>query len=948
MDRTVPINANEDRSHDFILEAAEFSDRRILRDVKIKIGKRISGGGDDLATVFEAQLIHPEADEFPAVVCKKIRRETHITGLGWREKNAYDEIRIRGKGSFLHLGHFVADYQTEDEYHFILERYGVTSYEFAQRASSAEERSRRAERVFASGYLALNELAGFGLAMRDVHPLNFLHRSLPASAPDGVPHGVEYDFVAVDFGHAYLGPPRTDGSLDVLPLIVHPEVLFYKDVAHRGFIDDLFSLAVVAHILLTEDAATPWIVRKSGARVRYDDKDGASIVNSRARDIVDFVPAVQSLVGGASDTFLKILDELLDTRRTVEQREHFVDHELPQLMVKLAPWANEFVEIAEAKRRVAKGDGRHLAADAARELASTVSALAEPHSIPHLAQLSDFRPQPRTRPERDPLLNQDLRRSITSRAGTVMKEAAPFLIAALSLPAIQMVLANLDHLLPAKWLEICSVLTWVSALVSMGIIGIGRAVFGPAKSLHSAMFKAIICTVVVFLGVIVVPSVLVVGIQTGLIYFPALSWRFEDWAIWPQWALFAAALVAAGILVVSWIKSDGKVLRRTAGALIVVAVASTLVAAAPSLLTGPDVTSNCGPHTANFTVPTANICIPTSDEWHSMPNKDYVKDSFVASMKFPLPAKAGTGPGKAAAAMKSTRFPCLNVYAVSGSRSTLNGGTKFPKDVKDPASPIDLAQSKGSDGRVNRVRLGNNSYRVTGALQASSDSTVFTGTTIYAALQSDQFFVQPDDYRSGTYGTWIYAVQRDCAADDQQSINKSVHALIASMNLNDRHRVDPMSMQYNDRALIDQGLSATNLDIPLLDETSGAVWDEPQKTITDGTSLAAGAVYLKGGDNAPWVQVNFMDHKPDAFDTATAATPVDGWLATDRTSASDTTRQNFFQKQTVGGKDYYVHAILTIQDTNAYDRSAEQSLKTLLSGTQIANPTAEYLKGAAS
>jgi hypothetical protein len=177
---------------------------------------------------------------------------------------------------------------------------------------------------------------------------------------------------------------------------------------------------------------------------------------------------------------------------------------------------------------------------------------------------------------------------------------------------------------------------------------------------------------------------------------------------------------------------------------------------------------------------------------------------------------------------------------------------------------------------------------------------------------------------------------------------------MGSVKLNERGRLDPMDMQYDARVLLERGLSPENIDIPLVDGVTPTSWPAPLSTITDKTSLASGAVWVTRAKDGPWMQIDFMDHKPDGFDTATATSPIDGWAANENHSATDTksgvttTARSFFQKQTVAGKDYYVEATLLIRDTSAYDQAAAERVRALVAGIHLSNPKISYVVGATS
>lgn len=959
MPNTVPIRGGKEQPPLLKLKEAIFSDGRYLGNVELRIGERIAGDRDDLANVFEARLDHPEAEDFPEIVCKIIRRESAVDGLGWRENRVYEVIRNRpDKGSYLHLAHLVARDSTNDFYYFVLERYGDDAYKLANRASSSEERARLAERFFVSGYLALSELAGFGLAMRDVQPQNFLCRPLAkgeVSNPYGPEHEIDYDFVAVDFGHAYIGPPTTEGGLQGMAHVQHPDLLGRKKVRHRGFIDDVFSLAVVAHIMLTEDQYLPWVMRGDGSRIPFVGYDVDEFQDLFRENALKFSPALP--VEGAHRTFLTILENLLRIEPSEEERQDYADNELLPLTVEFAPWAKESLERAEATRIGLRSNGQeNPAAYVQPEQLNMVPT--EPHGIPYLAELSDFRPQPKLRSEREPVLTRNLSRSISSRARALLRESIPFIVAASSIPAVYLAASGLGSVLPSKWLSICQVLAWISAAIDIGIIGVQRNWDGPAKSVRGALIRGIVPVALVFVALIAIPTALVAGIQTALIYVPAVSWRFEDWS-WPQWLLFVTPLVAAVLFVLAWTwASRKKMLRWTAGILALAAVTPTLVAAAPPLEPRPEITPNCGQSTIALSTATANLCIPTIKNWTVLSKEDYAKDPFVASMRFPAYVSAGAGPGGAAAVLKSTQFPCLSVYVESqdGSPSSLSFNNELfvADDVNNPqAKPVPVSNT-GADGNVTRIRLGSQSYIVYPHTQESPESGTVTGTTTYAALAGGQLFGQPDDYSSGTYPTFVFAVQRACPAADQEKVRGAVQALIGSVKLNERGRLDPMDMQYDARALLERGIAPENIDIPLVDGVTSTSWPSPLSVITDKTSLASGAVWVTRAQDGPWMQIDFLDHKPDGFDTATATSPVDGWAATENHSATDTksgvttTARSFFQKQTVGGKDYYVAATLLIRDTSAYDPAAAERVRALVAGIHLSNPKISYVVGATS
>lgn len=962
MTYTAPIQTGEEQPPVLTLAKAKFSDGRYLEDVGLRIGKRIAGKRDGLAKVFEARLDHPEAAEFPEIVCKIIPKVSDVPGLGWREDRVYEVIRNRRDPRDLHLAHLVARDITNDFFYFVLERYGEESHVFAQRASGSAERARRAERFFVSGYLALSELASLGLAMRDVHPRNFLYRPLPkgdVSNPYGPEYEIDYDFVAVDFGHAYLGPQESVGTLPGFPHVQHPDLLVRgpKTTGHRGFIDDLFSLAVVTHILLTKNQETPWVRTDTGDRVGYERYDAGEFQNLFTKGALEFRPVLPA--EGAHRTFLEILERLLTIGPSEKERRDYADNELPMLMVEFAPWAKESLERAEAGRTVVPSEGPERPAAYVQPEQLTMVA-AEPPGIPYLAELSDFRPQPKLRSEREPVLTKNLSRSIRSRAWVLLRESIPFIVAASSIPAVYLAASGLGSVLPSKWLAICQVIAWISAALDIGIIGVLRNWDGPAKSVRGALIRGIVPVALVFVALIAIPTALVAGIQAVLIFVPDVSWRFEDWS-WPQWALFVVPLVAAALFVLAWTwASRKKVLRRTAVILALTAVMPTIVAVAPplGLEPQPEITPNCGQSVVALSTATDNLCIPTIKNWTVLSKEDYAKDPFVASMKFPAYVSAGAGPGGAAAVLKSSQFPCLSVYVESmeeppGSTS-FNNELFVADDPNNPQAKTLPVSNIEADGNVTRVRLGSKSYIVYPHTQESPESGTVTGVTTYAALAGGQLFGQPDSYSSGTHPTYVFAVQRACPAADQEKVRGAVQALIGSVRLNERDRLDPMDMQYDARALLERGISPENIDIPLVDGVTPTSWPSPLSTITNKTSLASGAVWVTGAQDGPWMQIDFMDHKPDGFDTATAASPVDGWAANENHSATDTksgvttTARSFFQKQAVGGKDYYVEATLLIHDTSAYDQAAAERVRALVTGIHLSNPKISYVVGATS
>lgn len=941
----------------FTLPEALLPDGRKLLDVRVQILARLENASTPGADLYEAVLTHKDVNGkptpgLPRVICKLVPAEPvadHIPPhLGLREEYAYQLIRAHHGQLPVPLAHLVGYIKTDQEYLFIIERYGVNAIRRIQ-SLRPEERAAGVQHFFAAGYLALRHLnQRVNISMRDAHPKNFVFRQ-PMKGEPG------FEFVAVDFGHANVGPVHTgEVGLEAMAIIQHPDVLA-PGGRHRGLEDDLFSLAVSSHILLSKDQATPWVDR-SGRRIHFDKLEECSKIRYRMSDAANLLePQWEVTGGGAHADFLKILEELLQPQRTREERRRYVAEELPALISALEPWTAESIAEMERSSSPDGRDGEPGAATAPLPpTAATVPGpspasgrqeVRAPHGIPYLAELEDFRPPPPAPAPSRYVVAKQQRVARGQSIRTALLHAVPFLVLAVLLAVIKLVPGlGLDALrsaqiLPRGW-ELPSNILLALAFV-VGSVGLLMSRPSGGTSLGSALGRGTIAGLGSGLALVAAPTAAVWGAESLLYVLPGTTWRFEDWSFWPQWFLVIGFLGAVVLGLGSFFLGKGGLLAAGAALLIAGLTSAMISSAAPLSFQAQHVLQvDCGAKRFEFTHMTQSLCIPDSPEWEQM--DAYADDPFVLRMQLPKPgAPLGSGPNRVAVGLKSEQFPCLSLFVLWDRPSPADDfEMTLPQATTDPNSPMAVISGKDSDGRVTRLRLGGGSYNVYKGITNTGGSA--SGTVIYSALSTGDWFVNPEDFlRTGHQGIKAFQVQRDCPTGDQANINHAVEKLISTVKLNERYRLDVSEIQFNSAALAAKNLDASRIEIPVPAGTSAAFFGEQRHGLfaMQGV-IAVGGVILTNNNNfdkTSYATVSIADAPPENFASTTTSNIDSDWTMGDVTSSEQEISQSHYQKQTVNGLEYYVTVSLSIRDQGAYDDGAKQRFKEVLSGIQVEN-----------
>lgn len=982
----------EPRLAEFTLREALLPDGRRLVDATVRITARLAGASTPGSDLYEAVLIHNDADGkpsqgIPQVVCKLVPanpdpRSDIPAGLGLREELAYQKIRATSTRIPMPLAHLIGYKKNDQEYLFILERYDVNALKKIQ-SLKPDQRAAYVQRFFAAGYLALRHLnQRVQISMRDAHPKNFVFRESTAGEPG-------FEFVAVDFGHASVEEVHTlERPLRAMSIIQHPQVLASNGL-HHGLQDDLFSLAVSSYVLLSSDFSTPW-VDKSDQPIPFESEKGRQDIYYGMPDAADRLkPQWEVFAGGANADFLKMLAELLEPERSREERRKYVAEELPAIVKRLEPWTAQ--SIADMEQTAAAGGlGTDPGAatvpnppiSATIPLASRQQSTGDvraPHGIRYLAELEDFRPPPpapapspeivaeeqRIAAQQQHMAAQQQRMAAAQRqrraTGKVVHhflvQAVPFLVLATLLAFIKFVPGlGLDALrdaqiLPRAWEMPTNILLLLAA--AGGSVGLLMSSSSGENTLPSAINKGILAGFLSGLALVVAPTAAVVAAESLLYVMPGTTWRYEDWSFWPQWLLVIGFLAAAALGVFAILDDDwrGKLLIGSTACL-AGALLSTLISSAGPYA-WPDqyaIQADCGPSTYEFTHATQSVCIPVSQDWDQLPT--YATDPFVVRGNLPQPAALGSGPNRAAVGLSSTQFPCLSAFVLRY-RANANSSLKIavPQLPTDPNSEVIEPSAKGSEGRVNRLRLGGGSYNVYKNI-TDKEGTV-SGTTVYSAISSRVPFVNPEDFlSSGQQGTTVYQVQRDCPAGDQSRIDQSVEKLVSSVKFNERFRLDVTELHFTPAVLAAKNLDASRIEVPVPSGTSVASYtpDQHPELLANGVIAAGGVVLTSNNDfeKTTFANVFISDLAPEAYASATPSSIDPAWSSTTLQGSDNGYSQNYYQKQSVGGTDYYVAVTLMVRDLAAYDDRAKQKFKQVLTGIHVQNGAIDVIKGLSS
>ncbi|MBP2264709.1 uncharacterized membrane protein YsdA (DUF1294 family) [Pseudarthrobacter sp. PvP004] len=951
----------------FTLKKARLPDGTELSDVTVQITEYMLDASTLGAELFEAVLTHWDNEGrptqgLPRVVCKVVPINSPAPKLvpehlGLREEIAYQQIRDAATGTPMPLAHLIGHKKTKRDYFFVIERYDVNALKKIAPLEDPAERIAWVQRFFAAGYVALRHLnQRVNISMRDAHPKNFLFRKPEPGEPG-------FEFVAVDFGHASVGPVNTlGGPLQAMAVIQHPEVLSPGGF-HEGLEDDIFSLAVSSHILLSKTQATPW-VGKTGKRIHFDVESEVREIKYGMPDAGNYLLADRSVVEqDESSEFLSMLDDLLRADQTREDRRRYVTHELPALVARLEPWAA--ASIAEMEASVAE-DTRNPKRSPATVPNTPVGAtipipgaaqpgmvVRPPHRVPYLAELEDFRPPPPVPAPPRQVFPKHQREVVGQRTQAFAVRALPFALVALLLAFIKFVPGiGLDALtdaqiVPQGWRVPSAVLLVIGLFGGWGWLYSNRSSRRPSVSLalRQGFFAGLLA-----LLILVVPTAVVSATQALFYVMPGISWRFDDWAFWPQWffvivlgVLTTLAILARAIFT----RSGTKTFLKVGATCLLVAVASTVLASVePNISPANHVVElDCGPKTYEFTHPTQSLCIPFSSDWEQMEN--FSADPFAQWMKLAGKADLGSGPTRVATGLSSNQFTCLSVF-VRWDLWEPNNTTEIivPVAPNDPASQPEVPTAKGTDGRVDRLRLGGGTYVVYSPSSGTGDSV--SGTTVYSAVKGGVFGNPEDLLLEGFQGARIFQVQRGCTEAEQPGIKQATEKLISSIKLNDRFRLDISELKYKATALVTKGLDASRIKIPRPAGTSAARFGPNNTLLEDNSVLAVGGLILTNNldfEKTAYATVLIADVPPEGYASATASSTDPAWSSAALLSAGNGFTQDHYQKQTVGTTDYYVTVRLTVRDLGTYDDAAKQRFKNSLSGVHVQSNSVDFWKG---
>ena len=821
-------------------------------------------------------------------------------GVAEREIRAYTMFDKNDGPPLQHLSRRITDQTNDTRMELVLERYGSSAWELSEEFGASGQRELMVVDFILSASAAMAELASLYIASRDAHPKNFVLRNDPQSAAE------PYDFVAIDFGHSNVGT-ETNNTLRGMDAIQHPRLIKPgSQEKHAGLRDDLFAVGVSAWILAT-GGQTPW-ARPNGTFIQWDASGGGTKNWTYKGDLVALRNA------GVTEKLATVIQELTDPDHDDKWWDKRITH-LSDWQDLLRNLRTEFAEAILQAEGTETGpdwlqpDGPRPAEDDTRSPVPLREAngwpvLERPHGIRGLATIDDFHPKPWWRWE----LTIPRRRLLLR----IVLEAVPVLIliasAALTafFAAISAIPGSPDApVLTATraWWDVLNVaLPIVFFTAAMWVLW-NRFIASPetGRRLPGAAIKAAGASSAAAVAILVSATSTVWLIENGVrLFLPTLAWRFADWA--PLTQGFAAVLM---FLAITWLlfrfipRSVGRGLAAASTTmqcmgLVALAVAVLSISAAgivPNIgqnglaqltsLRGD--TSDCGEDAVPLTKTSTSLCIPQNDEWEPLSGDELAASVFAANQGLAVEARpAGYGTLRATAALTSTKYACVTVFATVLASPPDNNIPQITTDTQVPTDQRRDMTALTEQGHPVRLNLAGTAFDVFTDLPR--DDTALNGVIYYRA--------SPTVFGEGLWAdagrnsaVEIYEVLDGCVLTDRDAIEDTVRAFVNSLVVNDRAYADTLAWAYDEVALRNIDLSVDDLLVPNIKgaplSAAGSDW------VAQDGKLASVPVWLSE-DYENWVWIEFFSDAPDANDRPSKVFPAaTNWSTTETTQYED-------------------------------------------------------------
>jgi len=784
--------------------------------------------------------------------------------------------------------------------HFVLERLGPNVLGLAQAAPSAHDRALIARQALVGALRAVVELARVGVVSRDMHPENILVRGVePIAAAD-----VQADDIVVcDFGHAYVaGIPKTRGGR-VGILHVQPRSALVEGGAHGGVIDDVYSAAVCAYLLLSADGTLPWASPRGALVFHHDDrfwfapdKVGSLVPDYRVLDGLDGFDEFDDLTTAVRLLLAQDTEARIGSLATVE----------------------ELLSVPGLSRIVAMSNDAALATIPPEERAADQVVAQQPFlDVPRRPDPPPPVPSPTKTPTGLP---------------SYLPELAEF---------------------TPSWRQARR-----APLADRAADGAGRLTHALARSVRRGGKKVpkVLLVAVVAVGG---PVLAVLGLQR--LYrsaVPEVAWDVASWQ-WLQW-LALVLLVGVYAAVVAAVRSGRRRSREWAAGWVAIGVlalvafgtvfslpawASTPVGAAHEQPDGAVLTGGptCEGRTARFSVPTNLACLALPDGWRETTADEHPDGSLPVRMGWTTTG-ADPAQGTVWGSFVEDSGGCFAVYLRLSQEEI---GTAAPValiDGSDEDGLRDLTRSEPGGSSAITVLNGNASRR-----WGEADRPDATGVAAYerVVVQRHGLSAVVRAPSGGMTREVAYVVRSGCSPAQAAAIGPAVDQLLGGLEVVDTGVVDPSFFARN-AAQLAEVMSINDIAVPtgrgVAPLRGAAIPDtEPTELAVTFVSLGTYGPYDPTGSWAAVVVLRGAAVPAEATPSSTAGwsqvpSVPDSWGQGDIEVTGN--RSDYFATWTVGAETLTtrVEVYRLAADLSSYDAGLSRVLGMTIAG-KTAAPT---------
>ncbi len=794
------------------------------------------------------------------IVCKEFRlpengpeEQQKVKTNQDREKRAYEIIRTippNGGGRWL-MRCYGWDTTDPAVWKAVFEQAGPNSMAYSQQLDRSELVS-FVEVVLLCALDAVTELARHGVYTRDIHPGNIM---LPLGYTEPGQPSVPDHVILGDFDHAYMiDDPVTEGFGTGMAVTTSQESLLdsvnQTTDPRNGEIDELFRIAATCHILLTQ-GKTVW--RKNEEAIEYKRQ------NLRAEDLLkqEYVlfPDQEALRDAGADLH-RVLNVMLHDKRTERERA-----------IQGQDYKAALENIKARNRNRLQGR-----ANLSRIEEPTQYVGSSPWSDDYSQWYIPLNPARRRAQSRRNIVWGDGLWGRLSRFARVARgwSFLPALLIPLAVTGVLTfwpgigLLSSVPHGLPdwpgGAW-------TPVQIIVALAITGASLLLARPATRWLWGAGIGIIGGVGAF-TVLLVPGLLIAGLEQFFYGQMTYSWEHQDWLPW-QWGFVAdAGVILALLVMLARLRARPRALK----SLLVLLVASTLIAvgggiAAPivnanttTLLGGP---ASCV-NPLNFVIVSRRFCVQDTGTW-TVVTASASSDSMWKALTWGAAFKSsGNDPvNELQVALLDPDIPCLTEYV---SVTTATPQLRLPDHVSAPLldgkdqvlKTVNLVRTT-ADGKEQRVVAGANHFaHYTG-------ESVLEGSKVSSVDVYSPYALSNGSSGRGFYGSTdvgVYAVQRGCNAADAIKIANQTNELLSSMRMGDDGGLDNTYFRSDPDALSRAGMKLDYLFVPVDGSIRPTSRDYSPPPLGVRNQIATTEIKLSGtvailalvpsGDNVNW------------------------------------------------------------------------------------------------